>query len=428
MAANTSIANDPSPPVESTRQLLRRYLFPGIFLGIAFAGLAYSVRQAVLSDNGDFNLHVQQASSFLNGHLYVQKPVSDIAFFDGHYYSVFPPFPAILLIPFVFVFGVAGAKGTLLGILLTAAGAVALFRSLGLLGVRKPTAVWLSAGFFLGTGYWFTLIGSSTVWMLSQTVAVNCTLISLYFLLRGVQSTSSIALAGMFLGFAFTSRQVTIYIAIFALAFIWFVVAEHDRKKFTRAAAAFLAPFSGCLALYLLFNYLRFGNPLETGYQYLVLADSWGGVRVRSYGLFSTEYAPFNLSSMFLSGFQLNFGGPAMTTLQSISPWGTSILFASPFLLAAFYARGHKLVIAAAWVAIALSLIHMLLYFNNGYVQVNTNRFTLDFIPLLMVLCGLGVKTAPPILWKAGIVWAIALNFLAFPVIQTMMQIPSANW
>lgn len=410
-------------------QWLRRNWIPALFLGVAFVGLVISVGQAVLADNGDLNLHVQQAASLIHGHLDVEKPVSDVALYDGRYYSVFPPFPAILMIPFVLIFGIAGAKGTVLAILLTAVGAWALFRSLGLLGIHTSTAVWLAAGFFLGTGYWFTLTGSSTVWMLGQTVAVNCTLVSLCFLLRGgATSTASLALAGLFLGLAFTSRQVTIYVVIFALAYLWFVIAQRNPGRFARYAAVFLTPMSACVGLYLAFNFLRFGNPLETGYQYLVLGDSWGGVRVQTHGLFSPHYLPFNLSSMFLSGLQLNFDGSALTTPGSISPWGTSLLFASPFLLTAFYARGDKRVIAAAWIAVVLSLVHMLMYFNNGFVQVNTNRFTLDFIPLLMILCGLGIRTAPPILWKAGIVWAISLNVLAFPILQTALHTPVATW
>lgn len=407
---------------------IKHRVIPGLFLGVAFIGLVYSVGRAVLADDGTFNLHVQQAYSFLQGQLYIDNPVNDVAFFDGHYYSVFPPFPAILMIPFVFILGVAGAKGTILAILLTAVGGWALLRILDTLGLQKSTAIWLSAGFFLGTGYWFVLLGSSTVWMLSQAVAVNSTLISLYFLTKPTHTKASMAFAGLFLGFAFTSRQVTVYIIIFALAYLWFLVAERDPGKFLRITAVFVAPFAGCAFLYLMFNGLRFGNPLETGYQYLVLNDSWGGVRFQTYGLFNTAYVPFNFSSMFLNGLQLNFGGSTMTTLESISPWGTSILVASPFLLCAFYARGHKGVVAAAWVAVALSLVHMLLYFNNGYVQLNTNRFTLDFIPLLMVLCGMGLKAAPTILWKAGIVWAISLNFLALAVLSAAMSIPTAGF
>lgn len=395
----------------------RKLLAPGIFLAVAFLGFAYSAVRAIASDNGTYNLHVQQASAFLNGELFVSQPVNDVAFFNDHYFSVFPPFPALLMVPFVFIFGVAAAKGTLLAIVLTALGAVALFRIFLALDVHKATAFWLAAGFFLGTGYWFAFLGSSAVWMLSQAVAVNCALISFYFLIAATRSVWSIAMAGLFIGFAVTSRQVTIYLIIFSLIYLWSAVANGDTKKFFRLAVAFTGPFAGCMALYFLFNQLRFGSPLETGYRYLLLGESMGGQRVQEYGLFNIAYLPFNFSSMFLSGFELNFGGTTMTEVQTISPWGTSILFASPFLITAFYARGPKLIITAAWVAIGLSLLHILLYFNNGYVQVNTNRFTLDFLPLLIILCGLGIKAAPSILWKAGIVWAIALNFLAFVVL-----------
>lgn len=401
----------------------RQYLLPGSFLAVAVIGFLYSVIRAVAADNGTYNLHAQQALSFIHGELFIENPVNDVAFFNDHYYSVFPPFPAILLIPVVLVFGVAAAKGTVLAIALTAIGAVALFRVFVALQVHAMTALWLAAGFFLGTGYWFAVLGSSTVWTLGQVVAVNCVLIACYFLIAATPSLWSAAAAGLFLGFAFNSRQVTIYLVIFALAYLWFSTANGDSKKFVRFAGALVAPFAACVALYLLFNGLRFGSALESGYRYLVFGNNLGGERFQTYGLFNTAYIPFNFSSMFFNGFQLDFGGTAMTDVKTISPWGTSLLFASPFLLTAFYARGSRW-ITAAWVAIGLSLLHMLLYFNNGYVQVNTNRFTLDFLPLMMVLCGLGIKSAPPILWKAGIVWAVALNFLAL-VVLTASGVPA---
>jgi len=399
---------------------LRKHLLPGTFLAVAFIGFIYSAVRAIAADNGTYNLHVQQAFSFIHGQLSIINPVNDIALYDDHYYSVFPPFPAILMIPFVLVFGVAAAKGTILATLLTALGAAALFRILVTLEVGRATALWLVAGFFLGTGYWFTFLGSSGVWMLSQAVAVNCVLISFYLLIASKQSLWLVAAAGLFLGFAFTSRQVTIYLIIFSVVYLWSEITKGDSRKFLRFAGAFTAPFAVCVGLYLLFNGLRFGSVLETGYRYIVLGDSVGGERFREYGLFNTAYLPFNFSSMFLNGFELNFSGKTMTELQAISPWGTSLLFASPFVLTAFYARVSKWIIAAAWVSISLALLHMLLYFNNGYVQVNTNRFTLDFLPLLMVLCGLGLRAAPTILWKAGTIWAIALNFLAFVVLAAM--------
>src|SRR5262245_22866243 len=58
---------------------------------------------------GSKNIHVYQAIALLNGHVYL--PFSDpginfdIAFIDGRYQCPFPPFPAIVLLPFVALFG-----------------------------------------------------------------------------------------------------------------------------------------------------------------------------------------------------------------------------------------------------------------------------------------------------------------------------------
>ena len=54
-----------------------------------------------------------------------------------------------------------------------------------------------------------------------------------------------------------------------------------------------------------------------------------------------------------------------------------------------------------------------LLYYYNGWVQVNCQRFSLDFMPLLIWLQALGTLRVDGRLWKAGVVWAVGLNFLA---------------
>jgi hypothetical protein len=74
-----------------------------------------------------------------------------------------------------------------------------------------------------------------------------------------------------------------------------------------------------------------------------------------------------------------------------------------------------------AWVTIFTIFTGQLFYHNNGYEQVNTSRFTLDFLPLLIVLMSLGISKLPMWLMKGMISYAIVLNIISF-IIHLLYQ------
>jgi hypothetical protein len=79
----------------------------------------------------------------------------------------------------------------------------------------------------------------------------------------------------------------------------------------------------------------------------------------------------------------------------------------------------------AAWTTIIVILGAQLFYHNNGYHQINTVRFTMDFLPLLIVLTALGVHSLPKWLLKGMVGYAILLNLISF-LIHFLYQAPSA--
>jgi len=172
--------------------------------------------------------------------------------------------------------------------------------------------------------------------------------------------------------------------------------------------------------LYLLYNYARFGNPLDTGYNHIiyigVLSD-----RVQQYGVFSTKYLLFNLYSTLIKGFNIEFEGKTYLKIKDMDSWGTSLLSASPFLIASIKAQWPKILKYSAWVTISIIYIGQLFYHNNGYQQVNTSRFCLDFLPLLIVLVSLGISKMPLWLTKAMVTYAILLNIVSF-IIHLLYQ------
>ena len=65
----------------------------------------------------------------------------------------------------------------------------------------------------------------------------------------------------------------------------------------------------------------------------------------------------------------------------------------------------------------------MMLYYNNGWNQYNCQRFTMDFMPVLMLLVALGINRAKSNLWKYAISYSIVLNILAYVVVPGIGRI-----
>ena len=123
---------------------------------------------------------------------------------------------------------------------------------------------------------------------------------------------------------------------------------------------------------------------------------------------------PFNLAYLLFQGPHLIFGGPDNLKYLGVDAAGTALPLASPFLLAVFGAKASEKVpgrlLRMIGIVVALILIPTLFYYNNGYQQINCQRFTLDFLPLLVVPLVLGLKRLGELPWRALVLWSVLLN------------------
>lgn len=378
------------------------------FLILAFFVILLSFLPKIFSDGGEKNLYVHQASAFLHGHLEIDQYYHDVAVYKGKYYVPFPPFPAILLLPIVAILGVSFTKVMLVSIVMSVLNLIILMRILKKLEVDQIYVLWILGAFFLGTAYWSAILQSSSVWFFAHIVAVTFIFLAINEVLgkgRGI-------LAGLFLGMAFLSRQLSIYSIFFLLAALFDKSSSSTKKWRYGNVLSFTISVGFCISLYLLFNWLRFDNIFNTGYSYISLPD-FLSARVVKYGLFNIKYVPFNFLYMFLQGFHVEFSPPLYLNGIIMDQFGTSITFASPFVFIAFLAKWKNQLLWAIWISIICSLIHMLFYYNNGYVQVNAQRFSLDFLPLVILLVSIGIKRVPKNLGKVAIIYSICLNVIA---------------
>lgn len=356
--------------------------------------LAFLLGRGALRDAG-FNSHGALADALLHGRLWVEHcPEIDCALFEGRTYIIFPPLPALLLTPFVALFGFPGFKGfVLLGLCLSGLSLFAWSRIFRALAVERRQALWLLAALAFASPLYQVTLRSDGVWFFSQTVAFLMMSLSLWaVIVRG-----SLPLGGLFVGLAFLCRQMAIFYPLFLLV----LALPRDRPLLANPAAvarsAFLAglPVAAAIAVYCAYNAARFGSPFETGYAYIHNPgqDSFIWHRITETGLFSRDYLLFNTLYLFLQGTHFTFTGPRLMELVGFDKAGTAILVASPWLLLAYYARVDRVFRAgAATIAVIAGIT--LFYHSNGAEQIATQRYVLDWLPILMVLMVRGER--PP--------------------------------
>ncbi len=119
------------------------------------------------------NHFVYLADAFLHGKLGVSgggTGLAEIVPYHGNFYVVYPPMPAVLLLPFVALFGTSFDQG-LMSVFLACLCVAATWFMLKKTGVNGNKAVWLTALFGFGTCFWFIAsVGSS--WYIEHVVAV----------------------------------------------------------------------------------------------------------------------------------------------------------------------------------------------------------------------------------------------------------------
>jgi hypothetical protein len=400
-------------------RFLQATIFPNawiIVIGLIFFALIYPVLPLLKQESPQNNQYALLAESLLHGKLSIEKPLYDTASFNGNIFVPFPPFPAILLLPSVAIFGLQNTSSLFTGILLSAVSVFFLVKILLLLELQPSEIPWLVAAFFLGTGYWLAINMGGLVYYFAHLSAICFLLLALYVSMKHGNGL----LAGFFIGCAFLSRQMTIFASLLVLVILWNHFQLIERVKRWRNLFAFAIGLGACVGLYLFYNWGRFGDLFQTGYS-LIRLDGFLKARVDQYGIFSLAYVPFNFMYMFIQGPQFLFGGSRNLVPVNMDGFGTSILWASPFVIAAVYGRLVKSLMVSAWASLTLILSGALLYYNNGWVQWNTQRFSLDFLPVLILLVALGMKNKSSWIWRVAILYSVALN--AFLILRLLPHI-----
>jgi hypothetical protein len=356
--------------------------------------------------------YVYLANAFLHGRTYLDPlPPStfDLISFHNKWYVPGGITPAILLMPFVAIFGI-GISDVLYGVILGAINVVLMYLFLGDVAKSKKIQIWLTALFGLGTVHWWvSSVGS--VWFNAHLVAV---LFMLLFMRATIKDQNW--QAGLYFSLAVLARPPIIFSILFYVLYSYF--KENDLQKTVRRITPFVVVLTGGVALMLAYNYLRFESPFDFGYGYVKGTESLTSAYAAGGG-FSISYMPCNIYVSL-------FGTPnipsnplpdinqtcshlhaVMSTFGKIStlfnPIGMSIFLTTPAFLLVFRANIKDGIIRAGWAGILGTLVILWMYHTTGWVQFGY-RYILDVSVFVFLLLGSSMEE---------IGWGNKLLFLA---------------
>jgi hypothetical protein len=351
------------------------------------------------------------ADAFLHGKLYLSNPMGtgDLTFYKGQWYVPEPPFPAILMLPFIAIWGAQAFNTTTFSLVLAGITAVIVYLILhrliqsGWIKLSHSGAIWLTALFSFGTMYWWLSI-LSKIWFFSQIVTVL--FCALAFLAAVYDSPAWVS--GFCLAAALLCRPdtFTLWPALLAIA-----IQHHSKdgkvkwKDIASWGGISAIPIILGAGLLLCYNFLRFGNFFDFGYV-TINGGSHLLHLVQKYGLFSPHFIPENLHWMFLALPPLS----AQCGYYLTRGWGMSMLITTPALLYLFRKFKISWWTVGCWCSILLSVLLLSMYSNNGALQYGY-RYMMDFIipVILLIAYNAGERISAPL--KALIIASIFINY-----------------
>ena len=339
-----------------------------------------------------YNNYVLLAQALLHGHTWIVWPGAyiDALAYNGHFYVIEAPMPAILLLPYVALVGTA-ANQTLLAAILAGIAIGATWRLGERLGIANAHIAWIAAFLLAGTDLlWCAMLGD--VWFIAHVSAVAFTMLALAEI-AGERRGWLVALWGV----CAAESRFTLVLALPVYATL--LAASPDWRRGLRSFAPVVAVGAACWVWY---NYARWGTPTDLGYTLWYHQDQAGSPTGSPFQL---RYLPYQLWSFFEQA-------PAVT---NAFPWfrpsysGVALTWTSPALIYAICARRPVRLAVALWIAVVLTAAPNFIYYVNGFAQYGM-RHALDFIPFLVALMLLAARNGIALWGRALIVYSIVAS------------------
>jgi hypothetical protein len=361
-----------------------------------WAGLAAFAIAALAAHGREtpYNNYVLLARALLAGRVAIDwpGPYIDALPYQGAYYVIEAPLPAVLLLPWVAF--ARDVNQTLLALVLCGVAIAACVRTCMQLGLDRGACAWIAAFAFAGTTLWWcAMLGD--VWMIAHVAAVACTFLALAEL-TGKRRGALVALAGV--AALFSRFSLVLALPVYA----WLVVRERDAPARWRAAIGFGSVVALGAALWVAYNELRWGVWYDIGYTAWYHQDSAGAPTGSP---FQVRYLTYQLWSFFVQAPERRDAWPWLVPGLG----GVALTWTSPAFVLALFARRPRALVVGMWAATALVAGPSFIYYVNGYAQFGM-RHALDFAPFLIVLTALAVRDRVPLAGRLLIAYSCVVG------------------
>lgn len=381
----------------------KRILLPSIiFLVTLFIYIFFAGRFNFNFRANQFNYFSHQAFSFLNFKLSLisTSQTADLSTYKGKKYLYWGPTPTLLIIPFVFLFGV-NIPDTLYTAILGAFSPLLIYlillqlRKLNFIKIDDLRIFLISIFFGFGTTHFYqSILGG--VWQTSQVISNLYILIALLIFYRyfTTKKYSYLLISSFFCSLAIWGRQTYIfYIPLFIAQLYLFT--KKDFQVFKKNIFYFFIPLFFLIITSLTFNFLRFDSFLENGYQYQESRPHFKEDFIKYGGTVNVSYISRNFYYMFFH----------LPTIKSNFPYfkfdemGNSVLVTSPFLLLVIFALRKKYISNTKGKYFVLPLVgcafliflSLWMFWGTGWIQFGY-RYLLDAMPILAILISMTIK------------------------------------
>lgn len=369
-------------------------------------------------DRQDFDYFVRLADAFLNGRLYLLEAPSwlnELVPGGDGWYVVYPPVPALMLVPFVAVFG-ADFPQQFASCLFAAVSVGLVWLLLGRFDLDMRRRLALTVVFGFGTVLWY-VAETGSAWFLGHVCAV---LFSVAAVLLALDRRWPVAV-GLLLGMAAISRLPVALACVGVLMLLlgvgWPIRIPADRGLASRRTIGFGLGMAVPVGLYFAYNLARWGTLMDRGYTLIpgVLDDPI----YEKHGIFAIEYIPRHIHAIFLRSWNFVDDPPFFQP----SWWGLGLFLTTPVLVWLVRARLQDPRVLGSVVAIALVAIPIVTHGNVGLAQFGY-RFSLDVqVFLFVILATVFERGMSRLAWLASAasvaicayaIWAISIEFIEF--------------
>jgi len=365
-----------------------------------------------------YNSYSLQAHAWLSGHLDIPQNYGhlEIALFAEKYYISFPPFPSLIMLPFVLFLGTYTPDNwiALAFALLTVAYAYRIaYRLLG----NEKKAFFCSFLLCAASNYLHISVWGS-VWYIAQNMAFAFTMMAIYYAMTDKRSHSLLSL--LFLCCAMGCRPFNAIVLPLILILLherWQRVTPEAPKTPVLFAKHILCNAIPAICLgvfYMALNYARFGNILEFGHNYLPEFTE------APQGQFSLFYLRENLSRIFIHLPTINDSGHVEFPMFN----GVAFWIVSPIVLAyigfsvyAFFRKTERILLPLSSASIIPLLVLLQLFVTAMHKTMGGhhfgNRYTVDCLPVVYLgfLYAVSKCRSKHLLWCAPLaVFGCALN------------------